>query len=49
MKSFVMPYIEIAKFNVENIVMASGSGNWVPDIADEAMKVQVDFEQLMSV
>lgn len=46
MKNFVMPQIEISKFNMENIVMASGANNWVPAIENEETKVQVNFEEL---
>lgn len=49
MKRFVIPQLEISKFSMEKVVMASGTNNWVPDIAEEATKVQVDFEQLMTI
>ena len=49
MKKFMMPEIEISRFNMENIVMASGTNNWVPAIENEETKVQVSFEELKTV
>ena len=46
MKKFVMPQIEISKFNTENIITTSGAYNWVPAIENEEAKVQVNFEEL---
>jgi len=49
MKKFIIPQLEISKFSMEKVVMASGVNNWLPALEDETTKVQVNFEQLMTI
>jgi len=49
MRKFVMPQLEISEFSMEKIVLTSGINNWVPALEEEETKVQVNFEQLMSI
>ncbi len=49
MKNYIMPQIEISKFNKENIVMSSATNNWVPAIAAETNKAWLDYDRLEKV